>query len=56
MAPPGQAIGGLARTETNLCESPVIARDGFVITAAGFRDFARAILVKLLRGVTRPLA
>lgn len=51
----GLAIDDLGRTVTNFYEGHVITADGFVITAQGFEDYARAIRVKLLRELTRPL-
>lgn len=48
------AIESLGRTVTNFYERHVITRNGFVITARGHLDYARAIRVKLLRELTKP--
>ncbi|WGW02737.1 DUF1194 domain-containing protein [Tropicibacter oceani] len=49
----GLAIEGLGRALTNFYARQVITRDGFVETARGHRDYARAIRKKLLREISR---
>ena len=51
----GLAIDGFGRTVTNFYLRHVITRDGFVVTAQGFLDYARAIRLKLIRELTRPI-
>lgn len=51
----GLAIEGLGVAITNFYRQSVVTRDGFVITARGHRDYARAIRVKILREISRVL-
>ena len=48
----GLAIEGLGRAITNFYQRNVITRDGFVETARGHRDYARAIRRKILREIS----
>jgi len=48
----GLAIEGLGRAITNFYERNVITGDGFVETARGHRDYARAIRRKILREIS----
>ena len=48
----GLAIEGLGRAITNFYTRSVITRDGFVETARGHRDYARAIRRKILREIS----
>lgn len=49
----GIAIESLGRAITNFFERAIITRDGFVITAHGYRDYPDAIRRKILREVAR---
>lgn len=49
----GLAIEGLGVAITNFYSRNVITRDGFVETARGHRDYARAIRRKILREISR---
>lgn len=49
----GLAIEGLGRAITSYYQRSVTTRDGFVETAQGFVDFARAIRVKIRREISR---
>lgn len=51
----GLAIEGLGVAITNFYRQSIITRDGFVITARGHRDYARAIRVKILREISKVL-
>ncbi|MDA7424382.1 DUF1194 domain-containing protein [Thalassococcus lentus] len=51
----GLAIEGLGIAITNFYRRSVITSDGFVITARGHRDYARAIRIKLLRELSQVL-
>lgn len=46
------AIEGLGVAITNFFRRNVITRDGFVITARGYRDYPRAIRAKILREIS----
>ncbi len=48
----GLAIEGLGRAITNFYQRSVITADGFVETARGHRDYARAIRRKILREIS----
>lgn len=48
------AIESLGLTVTNFYARHVVTRNGFVITARGHLDYARAIRAKLLRELTKP--
>lgn len=48
----GLAIEGLGRAITNFYQRNVITGDGFVETARGHRDYARAIRRKILREIS----
>jgi Ca-activated chloride channel family protein len=48
----GLAIEGLGRAITNYYQRNVITADGFVETARGHRDYARAIRRKILREIS----
>lgn len=48
----GLAIEGLGRAITNFYQRNVITADGFVETARGHRDYARAIRRKILREIS----
>lgn len=48
----GLAIEGLGRAITNFYQRHVITADGFVETARGHRDYARAIRRKILREIS----
>ena len=48
----GLAIEGLGRAITNFYSRNVITSDGFVETARGHRDYARAIRQKILREIS----
>ncbi|MDJ0823695.1 MAG: DUF1194 domain-containing protein [Paracoccaceae bacterium] len=49
----GLAIEGLGVAITNFYRRQVTTRDGFVVTARGHRDYARAIKQKILREISR---
>ncbi len=49
----GLAIEGLGVAITNFYRLQLITRDGFVETARGHRDYARAIRKKILREISR---
>jgi Ca-activated chloride channel family protein len=49
----GLAIEGIGVAISNFYRRGVITADGFVITARGHRDFARAIRIKILREIAR---
>ncbi|MCC1494481.1 DUF1194 domain-containing protein [Cognatishimia sp. F0-27] len=49
----GLAIEGIGVAITNFYGRQVITRDGFVMTARGHRDYARAIRAKILREISR---
>jgi Ca-activated chloride channel family protein len=49
----GLAIEGLGRAITNFYMRNVITSDGFVETARGHRDYARAIRRKILREISQ---
>ncbi|WP_375259523.1 DUF1194 domain-containing protein [Citreimonas sp.] len=49
----GLAIEGIGVAITNFYQRNVITRDGFVVTARGHRDYARAIRLKILREISR---
>jgi Ca-activated chloride channel homolog len=49
----GLAIEGLGRAITNFYQHNVITSDGFVETARGHRDYARAIRRKILREISQ---
>ncbi len=49
----GLAIEGLGIAITNFYRRSVITLDGFVMTARGHRDYARAIRAKILREISR---
>ena len=49
----GLAIEGLGVAISNFYRRSVITRDGFVVTARGHRDYARAIREKILREISR---
>jgi Ca-activated chloride channel family protein len=51
----GLAIEGIGVAITNFYTRSVVTRDGFVITARGHRDYARAIRAKILREISRVL-
>ena len=51
----GLAIESMGLTITNFYRRSIITRDGFVITAQGHRDYARAIRIKILREISRVL-
>ncbi|MFW2544000.1 DUF1194 domain-containing protein [Primorskyibacter sp. 2E107] len=51
----GLAIEGMGLAVTNFYERQLITRDGFVETARGHRDYARAIREKILREISRIL-
>ena len=51
----GLAIEGIGVAITNFYRQSLITRDGFVITARGHRDYARAIREKILREIARVL-
>ncbi|WP_411236480.1 DUF1194 domain-containing protein [Marivita sp. S0852] len=51
----GLAIESLGRAITNFYTRNVITSDGFVETARGHRDFARAIRTKILREISAAL-
>jgi Ca-activated chloride channel family protein len=48
----GLAIEGLGVAITNFYRRRVITGDGFVVTARGYRDYARAIREKILREIS----
>lgn len=48
----GLAIEGLGRAITNFYQRSIITSDGFVETARGHRDYARAIRRKILREIS----
>lgn len=49
----GLAIEGMGAAITNYYELVVVTADGFVVTAHGFTDFARAIRIKIEREISR---
>lgn len=49
----GLAIEGLGRAITNFYQRNVVTADGFVETARGHRDYARAIRRKILREISQ---
>ncbi|MBI1416872.1 MAG: DUF1194 domain-containing protein [Limimaricola sp.] len=51
----GLAIESLGRAITNFYERDVVTRDGFVVTARGHEDFARAIRAKILAELSKGL-
>ncbi|WP_425100613.1 DUF1194 domain-containing protein [Tropicibacter sp. S64] len=51
----GLAIEGLGVAVTNFYRRHLVTRDGFVETARGHRDYARAIREKILREISRIL-
>ncbi|WP_136441565.1 DUF1194 domain-containing protein [Pacificoceanicola onchidii] len=51
----GLAIEGMGVAVTNFYRRHLITRDGFVETARGYRDYARAIREKILREISRVL-
>lgn len=51
----GLAIEGLGIAITNFYRRKLTTRDGFVITARGHRDYARAIRIKLIRELSKVL-
>ncbi len=46
-------IEGMGRAVSTYFERAVITADGFVMTARGYRDFARAIRAKMIRELSR---
>lgn len=51
----GLAIEGIGVAITNFYARSVITGDGFVVTARGHRDYARAIRIKILREISRAI-
>lgn len=51
----GLAIEGIGIAITNFYRQSLVTRDGFVITARGHRDYARAIRAKILREIASVL-
>jgi Ca-activated chloride channel family protein len=49
----GLAIEGLGVAITNFYRRALITRDGFVMTARGYRDYPRAIRAKILREISQ---
>lgn len=49
----GLAIEAMGVALTNYFRSSVITRDGFVMTARGYRDYPRTIRAKILREISR---
>ncbi|SDY26850.1 DUF1194 domain-containing protein [Citreimonas salinaria] len=49
----GLAIEGIGVAITNFYRRSVVTGDGFVVTARGHRDYARAIRLKILRELAR---
>ncbi len=52
----GLAIEGLGIAVSNFYRRHLITSDGFVVTARGHRDYARAIRLKILREISRVLS